>query len=126
MTSDHSDSMMHVASSKSLVATFSVLIVLTFVTVAVPRLDLTSGAVDLIIAMVIATIKATAVALFFMHLRHERGFNVVVFLSSFAFVSIFLTFALMDTFQYQDTLDWNEMIVPPAVDAVDAVEGAGH
>ena len=121
--SDHHDSMMHVASSKSLLGTFGALIVLTFVTVAVPRLELTSGQVDLVIAMAIATVKATLVALFFMHLKHERGFNVVVFLSSFAFVAVFLTFALMDTAEYQPTIEWVEKIVPPAEGA--AAEGAG-
>lgn len=119
----HAGGMMHVASARSLLATFGALIVLTFVTVIVPRLGLTSGTVDLVIAMVIATIKATLVALFFMHLRHERSFNVVVFLSAFAFVAVFISFTMVDSFQYQPTLEWTEKIVPPEPGAV---APAGH
>lgn len=114
----HSGGMMHIASAKSLLATFGALIVLTFVTVIVPRLGLTSGTVDLVIAMVIATIKATLVALFFMHLRHERAFNIVVFLSAFAFVAVFIMFTMVDTFQYAPAVEWTEKIVPPEPGAV--------
>lgn len=118
----HSGGMMHIASAKSLIATFTTLIVLTVVTVLVPKLGM-SGNIDLVIAMAIATVKATLVALLFMHLRHERGFNVVVFLAAFAFVAIFISFTMVDSFQYQPTLDWNEMIVPPEAGAV---EPSGH
>ncbi len=111
----HEHELAHVASSKSLLATFGALVVLTVLTVAAARLNL--GNVDLVIAMVIATIKATLVALFFMHLRHERTFNVVVFLSAFAFVSIFIGFALMDTSQYAPTVPWEQTLQVP--------EGAG-
>lgn len=45
------------------------LLVLTVITVAVSRIDL--GNVNLIVAVIIASIKATIVATFFMHLKFE-------------------------------------------------------
>lgn len=107
----HAHALAHVASAKSLLGTFGALAFLTVLTVAASHLNL--GNVDLVIAMVIATIKATLVALFFMHLRHERVFNIVVFLSAFAFVSIFISFALMDVFQYEPTITWQQTLQIP-------------
>jgi len=46
------------------------LVVLTVVTVAVTKLDFGQTG-DIVVAMIIASVKATAVALFFMHLKHE-------------------------------------------------------
>lgn len=92
----------HVASAKSLLTVFGLLIVLTGLTVVVARLGL--GQIDIWIAMLIATIKATLVGLYFMHLRHDKPFNAIVFLSSFLFVSLFLGFTLIDTFQYAGSL----------------------
>jgi cytochrome c oxidase subunit 4 len=47
--------------------------------------------------MVIATIKAGLVMAFFMHLAYDKPFNVIVFLSSFAFVALFLIFTMGDS-----------------------------
>jgi cytochrome c oxidase subunit 4 len=50
-------------------AVFAALLVLTSVTVAVSYVDLGLG--NVAAALVIASVKASLVALFFMHLRHE-------------------------------------------------------
>ena len=50
---------------------FGVLVVLTIVTVAVAFLDIKSEIVKVLLALTIASIKASAVALFFMHLKFE-------------------------------------------------------
>ncbi len=50
-------------------AVYVALLVLTWVTVAVARVDL--GAWNVVVAVGIATVKAALVALFFMHLLHE-------------------------------------------------------
>jgi cytochrome c oxidase subunit 4 len=98
----------HVASVPSLLGTFGLLVVLTFVTVWVAKHPL--GAVDIWVAMGIATVKATAVGLYFMHLRHDSGFNRLVFLASFLFVFIFIGFAMMDRGQYDPTINWHEAL----------------
>jgi cytochrome c oxidase subunit 4 len=50
---------------------FGVLVVLTIVTVAVAFLDIKSEIIKVLLALTIASIKASAVALFFMHLKFE-------------------------------------------------------
>src|SRR5512135_620961 len=57
----------HVASRRFYILIWAVLMVLTAVTAAVSRIDL--GWANAPIAMLIASTKATLVALFFMHMR---------------------------------------------------------
>jgi cytochrome c oxidase subunit IV len=56
---------------KTYMMVFGTLMVLTIVTVGVSYLHLATHEA-IIVALVIATIKASLVALFFMHLNHER------------------------------------------------------
>ena len=49
------------------------LMVLTVITVALSFVDFGSHATNLVIAMLVATVKAALVALYFMHLKHEGG-----------------------------------------------------
>ena len=59
------------------------------------------------IALGIATLKASLVALYFMHLRYDNPFYAVVFLAALLFLAIFLSLTLLDTFQYQpDVENW--------------------
>jgi len=52
-------------------AVFGVLVVLTIVTVAVAFLDIHNEIAKVLLALAIASIKASAVAFFFMHLKFE-------------------------------------------------------
>jgi len=79
-------------------AVFLALIGLTVVTVAVTKVDL--GKANLWIAMLIAGVKATLVALYFMHLRWDKVFHGFLFLGAIAFVVLFIGIALMDTQAY--------------------------
>jgi cytochrome c oxidase subunit IV len=78
-----------------LLAVFVVLTFLTVLTVAQASLDL--GNWDIALTMLIATIKATLVMLFFMHLAFDKPFNLIIFLSAFVFVALFVSFTLMDS-----------------------------
>ncbi|MCH7471940.1 cytochrome C oxidase subunit IV family protein [bacterium] len=89
----------HIAPLGGLLATFGALMILTVVTVAASWVDL--GKLNLVIALMIAVVKATLVVLFFMHLRHDRPFNAIVFVASLFFVVLFIGLALMDTVHYQ-------------------------
>ena len=119
--------MSHVASRASLIGVFIALVIGTVVTVEVARNPL--GAIDIWVAMGIATIKATLVGLYFMHLRHDGGFNRLVFLSAFLFVFIFIGFTMMDRGQYDRSIDWKEALpkfqVEPAAAAPEAAAPAG-
>jgi cytochrome c oxidase subunit 4 len=70
------------------------LLFLTIVTVGASYIDFGSG--NVIIALFIATIKASLVALFFMHLRNEKPVNAVIALAGFLFLGIFLMFCFID------------------------------
>ncbi|MCX6598348.1 MAG: cytochrome C oxidase subunit IV family protein [Acidobacteria bacterium] len=70
------------------------LLVLTVVTVAAASFDF--GSANVIIAVLIATCKATLVALFFMHLRHDSPVNAIIFLSSLLFLSFLLILCIID------------------------------
>ena len=51
-----------------------------------------------------ATAKATLVALYFMHLKYDNRFNLLVFLASFLFVGFFISITMLDTKQYQPAI----------------------
>ena len=103
----------HVAPIKVLVATGGTLLVLTLVTVLATKVDFGAN-INLAVAMAIAVLKATLVILFFMHLRYDRLFHSVVFVSAILAASLFVGFTLMDTNQYQQTNIWNPDSPPPA------------
>lgn len=107
----------HPASLVMLSAVFASLLVLTAVTVAVAYVDL--GEANLFVAMGIATVKAMLVALFFMHLLHDTGFNRLAFFGSFFFISLFVSFTLMDTGQYQRDIEWQEHVLQEAPGAAE-------
>jgi cytochrome c oxidase subunit 4 len=103
----------HVATLKVLVATGGTLLVLTLVTVLATKVDFGAN-INLAIAMAIAVVKATLVILFFMHLRYDRLFHSVVFVSAILAAALFVGFTLMDSNQYQQTNIWNPDAPPAA------------
>lgn len=70
------------------VAVWLALLVGTVVTVVTGRMDF--GSMNIVIAMTIASIKATLVVLFFMHLWDEGGVNRLVFVTSLVFVLVMI------------------------------------
>lgn len=101
------ESLAHVVPVPVLLAVFVALIVLTVVTVAATWVNL--GAWNLWIAMGIATVKAALVALYFMHLRYDRPFHGLIFVTGLLFLTLFLSLTLLDTLQYQPTVDeWQQ------------------
>ncbi len=82
--------------TKWYVANILALFVLTAITVLAAGINFGSNTVNLMIAMAIATVKASLVALIFMHLLWERGMNAIIFLSSLFFVALFMCFTFFD------------------------------
>lgn len=70
------------------------LMVLTFITVAVSYFDF--GSMNMIVAMVVATLKASIVALFFMHLAFDEKFNGLALVTSTIFIALFFIFVFAD------------------------------
>ena len=93
----------HVMPINILLAVGGILLFLTAVTVWVTYADLGRSG-NLIVAMVIATIKASMVCAYFMHLRWDKPFNAFVFVTSVVFVGLFITITLMDKSEYEDDI----------------------
>ena len=96
----------HTASIKVLLGTGGALMMLTLVTVLATRVDFGTN-INLAVAMFIAVIKATLVVLFFMHLKYDKIFHTVIFLSAVLAACLFVGFTLIDSRQYQDTNIWD-------------------
>lgn len=93
----------HLVSYSTLLGTGLALLVLTVITVAVRYVDL--GEANIYIAIGIAVVKATLVSLFFMHLRWDRPFNLMVLVGSMLFVVLMMIFCMMDVGQYEPTIN---------------------
>ena len=77
-----------------LLTVFAALVMLTIVTVAAAQVSF--GAWEVWVSLGIASVKATLVAAYFMHLRYDKSFNGLVFIASLLFVALFLALTLMD------------------------------
>lgn len=104
--SHHADhGLAHTTPVSLLVAILAALMVLTFLTVSVTAFDLGSEG-NLVVAMVIATVKAGLVVAFFMHIVWDKKLHLVLFLVSVLFLILFLSLAVNDRSEYQPDLDY--------------------
>lgn len=101
-SNDKAPGFAHIIPARLLVAVWLALLVLTAITVASTKVDL--GALNIWIAMLIATAKASLVLLFFMHLRYEQRLLSIMFLSTLIFVTLFISVSLLDTMEYQSEM----------------------
>jgi cytochrome c oxidase subunit 4 len=85
----------HVSSVPFYVAVFLGLLFLTGMTVGQSYVDL--GKANLIFVILIATMKASLVVTFFMHLKWDNKFNALIFISTIFFIGIFFAYTLNDT-----------------------------
>lgn len=111
---DHDDhGLSHVASVKVLLGTGGTLLFLTIVTVLATKVDF-GPSMNLALAMFIAVIKATLVVLFFMHLKYDKVFHSVIFVSAILAAALFVGFTMMDSGQYQQSNMWDLDNLPVA------------
>jgi cytochrome c oxidase subunit 4 len=89
----------HPAPLRMLMLTFFMLAFLTWLTVAVVNVDL--GDANIYIALGIAVVKSTFVALYFMHLRWGRPVNGIIFVGSIAAIALFLAITMADSGEYR-------------------------
>ena len=92
----------HIIPLKTYLMVGLVLLILTATTVAISFVHF--GAFNLVIAMIIASIKAVLVALFFMHLLYDNKFFMAIFSIALIFVSVFIILTMFDTMQ-RDSVD---------------------
>jgi cytochrome c oxidase subunit 2 len=113
-----SEEHVHAVPLPILLGVWGILIVLTWLTVAATKIDL--GGLNIVIALAIAVVKSTFVALYFMHLRYDRPFNSVIFVGALLFVMLFISFALLDTRESRPTLIAG---YAPAIQAAELARG---
>ncbi len=96
----------HVVPVRTYVAVFLALIVLTFTTVAISKLEL--GEFNFIVAITIAVIKASLVVWFFMHLSQSSSMTRLIAGAGFFWMAILIVFVLSDYFSrpWQPGLRW--------------------
>ncbi len=95
--SEHSHSEEHhVTSYTTYFIVWVVLMILTVTTVYISYLDF--GTFNLVIAMVVASIKAAAVALFFMHLKFEDKITWLFAIFPLALLALLMGMTILDTF----------------------------
>lgn len=104
----------HVLPMKVLAGVFGALLCLTVVTVLVAQVDFGSKSLNLAIALLIATVKASMVVLYFMHIRYDRLFHAVMIASGLLAAGLFVAFTLVDRSQYEDSVMWDDN-KPPAM-----------
>jgi cytochrome c oxidase subunit 4 len=86
----------HIVTKKQYALIFGILMVLTLATTAIGMIDL--GRLNVVVALVIATIKALLVVLFFMHIYWSSKLNKLVVVSGVAWLALLLWLTLTDVF----------------------------
>ena len=104
--------------------TLAALLILTVITVIVAGFDL--GNVNVVVAIGIATVKATLVALIFMHLRNDKPVNAVIALSGFLFLGLLLMFCLTDIDARHNPTPGTLKVAPTAMAPAPAPPAAEH
>lgn len=106
----------HVMPIPVLLGVFFALLGLTALTVWSSMFPL--GSWDVTVAMLIATVKALLICLFFMHMLHDKPLNVMAFLSSIIFMALFIGLALSDYGEYKPEVDaWDSSRSPQSTTA---------
>src|SRR5690625_7490343 len=85
-----------ISSAKFLWGIAGALLFLTFLTVAVTWFYIPEPW-NVIVAILIATVKATLVGAFFMNLYWDSKFNLLVLLTAFAFLALLMLISLTDS-----------------------------
>ena len=84
----------HVTSRKTYLAIFAALLILTYATIVVARIDL--GRFNTIVALTIAVAKAVLVVLFFMHVRYSTRLTRLVVVGGFMWLALLIGFTMAD------------------------------
>ena len=111
MSTDFSQTHHH-GGPKLYAAVLAALLVLTGITVTASYIDFGSPAVNVVVALAIASIKASLVALYFMHLRYDKPLLSIIFVSGLFFLGLLLMLTMVDVGSRDSVPYWNSK--PPA------------
>lgn len=92
--SEQSHSHHHIVPFKVNMAVGITLLVLTVITVWIAQFDF--GAMNMIVAMTVATVKAGLVVAYFMHLRYDNRFFLTMLLVCLIALTVFIVFTMID------------------------------
>ncbi len=84
----------HIVSSITYWLTFLLLIILTIITVLLSKIEIKSYSI--LIALIIASIKASLVFAIFMHLWLDNKFYTIILISSMLVLSLFIIMPIID------------------------------
>ncbi len=84
----------HIAPTAMYVTIWAILMVLTLTTVLVSEVDI--GPLNIVVALVIATIKGTLVVLFFMHLRYSPKLTMATVVAAVFWLFLMLSLTMTD------------------------------
>jgi len=96
----------HVTPLKVYIGIFLTLMVMTAITVAVAYVNL--GQLNKVVALGIASFKATLVVLYFMHVKYQSRLTKLVVVTGFFFLAILLGMTMID----YGSREW---VNPPAI-----------
>jgi len=86
----------HITSNKTYIIVWATLMVMTAITVYVSYINF--GMLNIVIALVIASIKASIVALYFMHLKIEDSITWVFALFPLTLLALLIAMTMTDMF----------------------------
>ena len=101
----------HIISLSTYMIVFSLLIVMTVVTVWSAQYDF--GSFNIVLALIIASFKSSLVLLFFMHLYYDNKINLALILGSVLFLALFIGLTMIDVTRRQDIYDIKGKLVNP-------------
>lgn len=102
----------------------SILLILTGVTVYAASIDF--GSYNLFIAMFIAAIKATLVAMYFMHLKYDNKLYLIFFVSALFFLAAFIIITMFDTLRRGDIYEIKAGPIDDSAVIYDSLPANGH
>jgi len=108
----------HAISTKTYAAVLGALLVLTVITVLAAGINFGTHSVNVVVALSIASIKGTLVALYFMHLRHDKPLYAIIFATGLFFLAVLLMLCFVDVDSRDDPRPAN--LRPPAGGAAPA------
>ncbi len=102
----------HAITTKTYATVLGVLLTLTVITVLAAGINFGSHSVNVVIALAIASTKGTLVALYFMHLRHDKPLYGIIFVTGLVFLALLLMLCFVDADTRDDPRPAN--LRPPA------------
>ena len=109
----------HLLSVETYLKVFGILLFLIFLNIAVAKIPGLSSFLSIFCALSISTVQMIVIVLFFMELIHENRFFLVIYLTSFLFVMLFVgitiaelghrdTFSEVEDIKFLRTYDKNK------------------